>query len=211
MNTDELISLLAQNAGPAQGPAPQQVGGRLAIALALGGVMVLYLGLNPALRDFAATSPFTLKMVWLFAMLVFSAVLVYRLVHPGQHLGSAPWGIGLALLAMSGQGLNQLLDAPPTQRNALMMGASWQVCAFNIAFIALPVLAALLWTLRDMAPTRPALTGAASGLLAGALAAMLYSLHCTENTFTFYALWYSGGMGLSALVGAVLGARYLRW
>jgi hypothetical protein len=112
---------------------------------------------------------------------------------------------------MSGQGLNQLLEAPATQRNALMMGASWQVCAFNIAFIALPVLAALLWTLRDMAPTRPALTGAASGLLAGALAAMLYSLHCTENSFAFYAVWYSGGMGLSALVGAALGARYLRW
>ena len=73
MNTDELISLLARDAGPAQGPAPQQVGGRLAIALALGCLMVLYMGLNPALREFAGTSPFTLKMIWLFAVLVFSA------------------------------------------------------------------------------------------------------------------------------------------
>jgi len=38
-----------------------------------------------------------------------------------------------------------------------------------------------------------------------------HSLHCTENTFTFYALWYTGGMGLSALIGAVLGVKYLRW
>ena len=211
MNTDQLISLLAHEAGPAQGPAAQQVGGRLAIALALGGVMVLYMGLNPKLSDFASTTVFALKMIWLLAVVVFSGALVYRMVHPGRQMGSAPWGIGLALLAMGGQGMNQLFQAPLEQRSALMMGASWQVCAFNIAFIALPVLASLLWTLRDMAPTRPALTGAASGLLAGALAAMLYSLHCTENSFAFYAVWYSGGMGLSALVGAALGARFLRW
>lgn len=211
MNTDQLISLLAHEAGPAQGPAPQQVGGRLAIALALGGVMVLYMGLNPKLSDFASTTVFALKMIWLLAVVVFSGALVYRMVHPGRQMGSAPWGIGLALLAMGGQGMNQLFQAPLEQRSALWMGSSWQVCAFNIAAIALPVLAALLWTLRDMAPTRPALTGAASGLLAGALAAMLYSLHCTENSFAFYSVWYSGGMGLSAVVGAALGARYLRW
>jgi hypothetical protein len=81
----------------------------------------------------------------------------------------------------------------------------------SIAFVALPVLAALLWTLRDMAPTRPALTGALSGFGAGALAAMLYSLHCTENSFAFFAIWYSTGMGLSAILGAVLGTRFLRW
>lgn len=211
MKTDDLISLLAQQAGPAQGPAPQEVGGRLAVSLALGGIAVLYLGLNPKLSEFAVTEPFTLKMVWLCAVVLFSSILVYRLVHPGRHTGMAPWGIGLALLAMAGQGMNQLLQAPLEQRGALWMGVSWQVCAFNIAAISLPVLVALLWTLRDMAPTRPAVSGAASGLLAGALAAMLYSLHCTENSFAFYALWYSGGMFLSALLGAVLGTRFLRW
>lgn len=211
MKTDELITMLAQQAGPTQGPAPQQVGGRLAVSLALGGVAVLYMGLNPKLSEFAVTEPFTLKMAWLCAVALFSSVLIYRLVHPGRQMGMAPWGIGLALLAMAGQGMNQLLQAPLEQRGPLWMGMSWQVCAFNIAAIALPVLAALLWTLRDMAPTRPGLTGAASGLLAGALSAMLYSLHCTEHSFTFYALWYSGGMLLSALLGAVLGRRLLRW
>lgn len=211
MKTDDLISLLAQQAGPAQGPAPQAVGGRLAVSLALGGVAVLYMGLNPKLNEFAVTEPFTLKMVWLFAVVLFSSVLIYRLVHPGRQMGMAPWGIGLALLAMAGQGMNQLLQAPLEQRGPLWMGMSWQACTFNIAAISLPVLAALLWTLRDMAPTRPAVSGAASGLLAGALAAMLYSLHCTENSFVFYALWYSGGMLLSALLGAVLGIRLLRW
>jgi len=211
MNTDELIALLAHDAGPARGPTTQQVGGRLALALAVCGLMVLYMGLNPNLSDFASTSVFSLKLVWLFALLIFSAALVYRLAQPGRPLGNAPWAIGLALLAMGGQGMNQLLQAPLEQRSALALGTSWQVCALSIAFVALPVLAALLWTLRDMAPTRPALTGALSGFGAGALAAMLYSLHCTENSFAFFAVWYSAGMGLSAILGAVLGTRFLRW
>jgi len=211
MKTDDLIAFLAQDAGPAQGPAAEQVGGRLAIGMVTAFLMVLYLGLNPSLRAFAATSPFTVKMVWLFVLLVFSAILVYRLIHPGRRMGGAPWGIGFALLAMAGLGLIQLLQAPPEQRTALWMGATWRVCAINIAFIALPMLAALLWTLRDMAPTQRTLAGAMSGVLAGALAAMLYSLHCPENSFAFYALWYSGGMGLSALVGAALSAWFLRW
>ena len=71
MNTDELIALLARDAGPAQGPAPQQVGGRLAIALALGGAVVLYLGLNPDLSEFARTSVFAVKMVWLIVLIFF--------------------------------------------------------------------------------------------------------------------------------------------
>ena len=211
MNTDELIALLARDAGPAQGPAPQQVGGRLAIALALGGAVVLYLGLNPDLSEFARTSVFAVKMVWLIVLIFFSANLVFRMVHPGQRLGVAPWGIGLAMLAMTVQGVSQLLQTSSELPNALWMGSSWQVCALNIMVIALPVLAALLWTLRDMAPTRPVLTGAASGLLAGALAAILYSLHCAENSLTFYSIWYSSGMGLSALLGALMGLRFLRW
>ena len=211
MNTDDLIAFLAHDAGPARRPVPRQVGGRLALALAVCGVIVLYMGLNPKLSEFASTSVFSLKMVWLFALLVFSAALIYSLAHPGRPMGKAPWAIGLALLAMGGQGLSQLLQAPVAQRSALALGTSWQVCALSIAFVALPVLAALMWTLRDMAPTRPALTGAMSGLCAGALAAMLYSLHCTENSFTFFALWYSAGMGLSAILGAGLGTRFLRW
>ena len=211
MNTDELIAFLAQDAGPARRPASRQVGGHLALALAVCGVMVFSMGLNPKLSEFASTSVFSLKMVWLFALAVFSAALVYSLAHPGRPMGKAAWAIGLAMLSMGVQGMNQLLQAPAAQRSALALGTSWHVCALSIAFVALPVLAALLWTLRDMAPTRPALTGAISGLAAGALAAMLYSLHCTENSFAFFALWYSAGMGLTAILGAGLGARFLRW
>jgi hypothetical protein len=91
------------------------------------------------------------------------------------------------------------------------MGGSWEVCSVRIVALSLPVLGALLWALRQLAPTRPALTGAVAGMLAGSLAASIYSLHCTETSLTFFAAWYAGGIILVSGMGAVLGLRILRW
>ena len=38
-----------------------------------------------------------------------------------------------------------------------------------------------------------------------------YSLHCPEMGVPFWAVWYVIGMALPAVVGALLGPRYLRW
>ena len=91
------------------------------------------------------------------------------------------------------------------------MGTSWQVCSASIAALALPVLAALLWALRQLAPTRPALAGAVAGVMAGSLAASVYSLHCTETSFAFFALWYVAGIAAVSVLGALGGQRFLRW
>jgi hypothetical protein len=74
-----------------------------------------------------------------------------------------------------------------------------------------PLLAALLWMLRGMAPTRPAMAGASAGLMAGAIAGLVYSLHCPETAYAFLAVWYVAGMALMTGVGALLGSRLLRW
>ncbi len=40
---------------------------------------------------------------------------------------------------------------------------------------------------------------------------MVYSIHCTEDSPLFYAVWYMLAiLGASAL-GALLGSRLLRW
>ena len=72
-------------------------------------------------------------------------------------------------------------------------------------------LAAIMWAMRRFAPTRTTLAGAAAGLLAGGVSATVYGLHCDESTAPFVALWYSLGISLTALTGAVIGSRVLRW
>ena len=53
--------------------------------------------------------------------------------------------------------------------------------------------------------------GAALGLLAGCISAVGYSLACPEASPAFVALWYSTGLLLTTVLGALLGPRWLKW
>ena len=91
------------------------------------------------------------------------------------------------------------------------MGKTWLSCAFNIAWVSAPVLVGMLWAVKGMAPTRPALAGACAGLASAAAGAMVYALHCPEMQAPFLAVWYMLGMLIPTAVGAVVGAKLLRW
>ena len=102
-------------------------------------------------------------------------------------------------------------NAAPAQRVDLVFGDTWKYCPFNIALISLPLFAAALWAMKGLAPTRLVLAGASAGLLAGALGALVYALHCPESAAPFLAVWYVLGIAIPTLAGAVLGPRVLRW
>ena len=68
-----------------------------------------------------------------------------------------------------------------------------------------------LRALRELAPTRLRLAGAAAGALAGGAGAAVYALHCPEFGAPFLAVWYVLGMALPVAAGAWLGPRVLRW
>ncbi|HWU18721.1 MAG TPA: NrsF family protein, partial [Devosia sp.] len=57
----------------------------------------------------------------------------------------------------------------------------------------------------------PTLAGFAAGLIAGGFGAWAYSFYCGETSMMFMAIWYSLGIGLTALLGAALGKLVLRW
>ena len=47
--------------------------------------------------------------------------------------------------------------------------------------------------------------------LTGGLATTLYGLHCPEHTAAFVAVWYTLGMTLAVIGGAVIGRFAFRW
>ena len=212
MKTQDLIGLLAQDPVPAGLSVRQQLTRAwMWAALVCGALLLVFWGLNPQLAEMAHQPVFLTKILWLASLMGFSAQGLLRLARPGISAGHTWAGMGLSLLAMVSLGLVQSLQTHAGERMALWMGTSWEVCTISIVALALPVLAALLWALRQLAPTRPALTGAVAGAMAGSLAASIYSLHCTETGFGFFALWYVLGMAMVTLLGAVLGLRFLRW
>ena len=211
MKTQELIGLLAQGAESVR-PAVRKhllragLLGTVACALLLG-----LWGVNPHMNEMAAQPVFATKMVWLFLLMGWSAYGLQRLARPGVRARSSWVGLGLSVLLMVVLGLAQWLQSPADVRMGQWLGHSWNSCALSIAALALPVLLCLLWGLRQLAPTSPVWAGAAAGALAGSIAASVYSLHCTETGFAFFATWYVTGMAAVTLLGATLGSRFLRW
>jgi hypothetical protein len=212
MKTNDLIALLASDTLQPQKPVRQQLLRQLVLGAVVSSVLLLaVVGLNPQMDQMAVHPAFITKMLWLTALMGFSLYGLFRLARPGVSAGHTFVGLGLALLAMGSLGVMQWLQTDAGARTAQWMGGSWEVCSVNIVGLSLPVLGALLWALRHLAPTRPAMTGAVAGMLAGSLAASIYSLHCPETSLTFFAVWYAGGIALVSGVGAVMGWRALRW
>ena len=213
MKTDELISMLANSAEPVPAHA---VGRRFAIALGVGLpgaflLMLVTLGLRPDLVQAATESMFWMKLAFAACLALAGWVTTERLSRPGMHVGFAWAAIATPVLALWLAAAIALLRAAPEQRLGLLLGDTWRSCPFNIAMVSLPLFIATFWCMKALAPTRLALAGASSGLLAGALSALVYALHCPESAAPFLGVWYVLGIAIPTLAGALLGPRILRW
>jgi hypothetical protein len=213
MKTDALISLLATSAQPVPTHA---VGRRFAIALGMGlplatVLMLVTLGLRSDLAVAATALAFWMKLVFAACLAVAGLVVTERLSRPGVPVGLAWAAVAAPVLALWLTAAIALFSAAPERRLDLVLGDTWAYCPFNIAMLSVPLLAATFWCMKDLAPTRLALAGASSGLLAGALGALVYALHCPESAAPFLGVWYVLGIAIPTLAGALLGPRLLRW
>lgn len=213
MKTDDLVKLLAAGVAPVPASA---VGRRFAVAMGWGlpGAVLLLLvtlGIRTDLAQAAGELMFWLKPAFAACLALAGLIATERLARPGMRLGLVWAALATPVLALWLVATVMLINAAPAHRADLILGNTWKECSFNIAFISLPLFAATLWALKGLAPTRLALAGASAGLLAGALGALVYALHCPESTAPFLAVWYVLGIAIPTLAGAVLGPRALRW
>ncbi len=213
MKTDELIHLLAADDLPVQRTAIEQ---RFAIATAAGiagaGLLMLALfGLRPGLLATMALPMFWGKLVFAAALAAGGLALLRRMARPGMRAGGAVWLLAVPPLVLWAMALTALAQVPAVERMPLILGSTWRSCPFNIAALSVPAFVAGFWALKGAAPTRLAWAGAGAGLLAGALGALVYALHCPEMASPFLAVWYVAGMAIPTALGAALGPRLLRW
>jgi hypothetical protein len=140
-----------------------------------------------------------------------AAPLMLQLVRPGAELRhySLMLAIVPALLLIAI--LFELFAFPEAAWGHRLMGHNAASCLMSIPLLALAPFCAVLFALRQGAPSRPAWAGAGAGLFAGAIGAMLYATHCPDDSPFFIAAWYSVGIGIVTAAGALIGARLLRW
>jgi hypothetical protein len=213
MRTDELIRMLSSGVEPVPIDVARTRWARaLAVSVPIAFLMMKStLGLLPTLSTAISLPMFWVKLGLAFSLAGAALLAVQRLARPGAALGSAPRLIAAPLLAIWGLAGFVLVRTPAPARAHALLGETWQLCPFLIAGLSIPTFVAALWALRGLAPTQLAAAGAAAGLLAGAVGALVYSLHCPEMAAPFVGSWYVLGILLPAGVGALLGPRVLRW
>lgn len=213
MQTDHLIALLAQRAGPASRvtawralglPLTAATGLALAVGLAL-------MGAVPA-SDFVTLAPW-IKLVYTGTLALALGAAAFRAGLPGQRWQAPLQLAGGAGLVMTVLALAAWLAAPAALRadTVLGSGGSWTTCAAKVALLALPALGAGLLALRRLAPTGLTAAGALVGGAAGACGAFAYAFTCPESSPAYVAIWYSAGIAACAGLGALAGPRLLRW
>ena len=213
MKTDDLVAALAAGVEPVpQGLVSRRLGQALLLALPVSvAIMVLGYGVRPDLREAMVLPMFWVKLLFPLAVGLAGLVAVHRLARPGVDLGGGAVAAVVPVLLLWGLSALVWWGAAPEERSAMLWGQTWQACVFNIALMAGPLLLAVLLVLKGLAPTRPAWAGAAAGALAGGGGAAVYALHCPELAAPFLAVWYVAGIALVTAVGALVGARCLRW
>lgn len=213
MKTDQLINWLAADTVVV---APRVWRVRYALAAAAGlvgavALMLTLLGVRPDIAVAAQLPMFWVKLAFPLVLAAAAVLAVVRLSLPGVMLGRVPSAVVAPVLVMWLLAAVVLGSAAPDERSALLFGNTWRDCPVYVAILSLPAFVALLGVMKSLAPTRPAWAGAAAGLLAGALGAAVYALHCPEMDAPFLAVWYLLGMLIPATLGAVVGPRLLRW
>jgi hypothetical protein len=212
MKTDDLLTALAADTAPRLSS-----GDRMRRALPMGfalslAAFLLVWGVRSDL--FAAlSSPAIVKTTAPLVIAGLAAALALHLSRPETGGGIGRWrGVvltGIAIIALvfgSALAVNGLSGFV-----AALWVPSLAVCFLSIPVLSLPLLAAALWGLSAGAPLNPSITGMVAGVAAGGLATTIYTFYCDQDSVLFYIPAYSAAIGLVALMGAVAGARVLRW
>lgn len=210
MKTDDLIDALARDsATPKARVAP-----RLAFALIVGlliavGLVLTFFGMRP---DIGAARMMVMMKAGFAALGAGVALpLLMQLTKPGRGIGWRIAAVGGFVLLCVGCVAIALMGGAPAPRFESMAAFRIPWCVVTIPLLATPTAALLGWLVRDLAPTRLAMTGAALGAVSGGVGAMAYAMYCPVDSAMFVATWYAVAIALCAVIGAVAGTRLLRW
>lgn len=211
MKTDDFIAMLAKDGAVRRRP-PLVTWSPVAIAVVLSAVlMAATLGVRPHLEQWAGAPLFWLKCGFVAALAAVGLRAARTAAIPGARFGGLPWLLAAAMALMAAAAAATLLGADTGARAQQFWGSTWRTCPFLIAFLSLPIFAAMLNVMRGLAPTRPRLAGAIAGFAAGSTAALLYCLHCPELAPSFVAFWYLLGILIPTAAGALIGRAVLAW
>lgn len=211
MKTTDLIDMMAQ-----EGTEPSVAARSLPLGVLAGVVIsaLLLLSFWGVRSDFGSVIVEPLVLLKTMLPLITAApclLWVTRSQRPDYSLNRQRSWLLIPVLLVIGLLLFALQAMPSAQWLAAIKGETLFACLLSIPLLAAPILACLLWVMRQGAPSNPSRTGAFCGIAAGCLATSIYAFHCFEDNPAFYGVWYSVGIVLVGIVGQQLGKKVLKW
>ena len=212
MRTEDLIKALDADARSRAMPLGSAWWLAVAAAAAIAAaVFWLTIGPRPDLMVAMHTMRFLSKFVFTIALAVSAFVLIRALSSPGAPTARAMAWMAVAPALVVVAVILELFAVPAGEWGKRLIGSNMMICMTFIPLIGLGPLAVFLWMLRHGAPTRPVLSGAVAGLLAGGVSATFYAAHCFDDSPLFVATWYTVAIIILTALGALGGRLFVRW
>ena len=212
METEQLIRTLTADNPYRKRP----VGYVLALALLAAGpvslvMFMMALGVRPDVMTAMHNPFFDLKFVITLALAISAIVVSLHLSRPEASLKGWGWLLLVPAGIIAAGIAGEMMMPQRLPMMTRLVGSNSRVCMTSIPLLSLPLLAGALVGLRHGAPARPALAGAMAGLISAGLAATVYASHCTDDSPLFVATWYTIAVAAVTAVGALIGAKVLRF
>ncbi len=210
MKTEDLIDALSRDAVPALPTVGRRLVRTMAIAAPISLALTLaVLGIREDAVMALGEGWFGFKLVLMALVTACGWMLLKASSRPGR---PAPlWLLALMAAVFAAAALADVIVMGAADWQERLVGDNALRCLVTIPLLAAAPLAGAIHVLRDSAPLRPGLAGAAAGLFAGGVGAVLYGLHCTDDSPLFVAAWYVAGIMLVVGAGAAAGRRWLVW
>jgi hypothetical protein len=212
MESSKLIQALTADTARKEASLPAVWWSAFGLSVVIAAVVFLAtLGVRPDIVAAAETVRLLFKFVVTITLAASAFGFVRALSRPGEGWRNAVPYLVAAPLLLTAAVAAELFVLPPDIWSAKAIGSNSLVCLTYIPLIGIGPLAVFLLALRKGAPTRPALAGAAAGLLAGGISATSYAAQCTDDSPLFVAIWYTIAIMGLVLVGAAGARHFARW
>lgn len=211
MKTDDLISALA-----ADGKQKYNLDRSLLTALVVGAIVAgiaffTVLGVRHDIENAARTMRFLFKFLVTLSLAATAIAVVWRIGRPGAPLALPSRLLIVPVLLLVAAIVIELIIMPSASWGTRLVGRNSLHCLTAIPVLSIPTLGALLYVMRDSAPSNPTLAGTVAGLAAAGIAATYYASNCTDDSPLFVATWYSLAVLIVGAVGGLMGRRFLQW
>lgn len=211
MKTDDLILALAADTQVDRSPSAALWAG-LAVTLAAA-VLALWvtLGFRDDLMASLVAPVSALRFVLTGLLGLIGVRLAIVLARPEGRGLARLWPVAAVVAVALGLLLWAYAATPAEGRQMALVGKTMTTCLVTIPLLSILPVTAILLALRHGATTAPALSGFVAGVAGSGFAAMVYAMHCTEDSPLFYVTWYGLAMGGVTLAATWVGSRVLRW